>query len=110
MMESKFENNTEEFELEKIAGRKVLKLKSFYTHTFFYIVGVLFYIAKEYLGFGFNFFPLNYLNGLVMCIWSIAFFISVVDIFASFKIFGEEWEERKVKSILEKKNKKQKWE
>lgn len=41
-----------------------------------------------------------------MCIWTTAFLVSAVDIFASFKIFGEEWEERKVKSLLEKKTKK----
>ncbi|CAA9202628.1 hypothetical protein FLA105534_04176 [Flavobacterium bizetiae] len=45
-----------------------------------------------------------------MIIWTTAFLVSAVDLFDSFKIFGEEWEERKVKSILEKKEKTQKWE
>lgn len=50
------------------------------------------------------------MNGFVIAIWTVAFLVSAVDIFASSKIFDEEWEERKLKSILHKKTKKQKWE
>lgn len=45
-----------------------------------------------------------------MAVWTVFFLVSAIDIFASFIIFSEEWEERKVKSILEKRIKKQKWE
>ncbi|KQB39315.1 hypothetical protein RC62_996 [Flavobacterium aquidurense] len=45
-----------------------------------------------------------------MVIWTSVFLASAIDLFASYKIFGEEWEERKMKSILDKKEKKQKWE
>jgi len=109
-METKFENNQEENGLREIASRKVVKLKSFYTHAFIYAIGVLVYVLKEYFNVPLNFLPLRYLNGFVMAIWTTAFLVSAIDLFASFKIFGEEWEERKVKNILEKKNKKQKWE
>ena len=45
-----------------------------------------------------------------MIVWTTAFLVSAVEIFASFKIFEEEWEQRKLKSILEKNKKTQKWE
>lgn len=108
-METKFKEELE-IELNKIAQKKVMKLKSFYTHLVVYVLGVLLYVLKSYFNVPLNFFPLRYLNGLVMILWTTTFLVSVVDIFASFKIFGEEWEERKVKSILDKRNKKQKWE
>ncbi|SHM57718.1 2TM domain-containing protein [Flavobacterium chilense] len=109
-MENNFNNGLEEFELQKLASKKVVKLKAFYSHMFVYIIGVIFFILKEYFGVPFNFFPLKYINLFVMTIWTVFFLVSAIDIFASFRIFGEEWEERKVKSILEKKSKKTKWE
>ena len=48
-----------------------------------------------------------------MIIWSSVFLVSAIDLFASYTIFGEKWEARKVKSILgkyQKKEEKQKWE
>jgi len=109
-MENNFNNDPEEFELQKMANKKVVKLKAFYSHMFVYIIGVIFFILKEYFEVSFNFFPFQYLNLYVMGAWTVFFLVSAIDIFASFKIFGEEWEERKVKSIMEKKNKKTKWE
>jgi len=109
-METDFNNDPENNELRQIASRKVVKLKSFYIHAFFYSIGLILFTLKNYFGLPLNVFPVRYLNSLVMIVWSTAFLVSAVDIFASFKIFGEEWEERKLKSILEKKEKKQKWE
>ncbi|OXB24962.1 hypothetical protein B0A80_03535 [Flavobacterium tructae] len=109
-METNFNKEQEDFELQKMASKKVVKLKAFYTHVIFYSAGLILYILKDYFGLPLNIFPVQYLNGFVMCIWTTAFVVSAIDIFASFKIFGEEWEERKMKSILEKKEKKQKWE
>ncbi|WP_166922085.1 2TM domain-containing protein [Flavobacterium poyangense] len=109
-MESDFKNSTEEFELQKMASKKVVKLKAFYMHVFFYIIGILVFVSKDYLGAPLNFFPLKHINLFVMGIWTVFLAVSAIDLFASYKIFGEEWEERKVKSILEKKTKTQKWE
>lgn len=100
----------EQLELEKMARKKVVKLKSFYTHALFYVIGLIIYLLKEYAGIRFNFFPLRFINGFVMAIWTAVFLVSAVEIFASFKIFGVEWEERKMKSLLERRTKKQKWE
>ncbi len=93
-----------------MASRKVLKLKSFYSHSFVYVIGVIVYILKEYTEAPLNFFPIRYINGFVMCLWTTAFLISAVDLFASYQIFGDKWEERKVKSIMQKNKEKQKWE
>jgi len=109
-MREKNNKDTEAFELEKMATKKVVKLKAFYSHMFVYVIGVIFFILKEYFGVPFDFFPLKHINLFVMAVWTVFFLVSVIDVFASFKIFGEEWEERKVKSILEKRIKKQKWE
>ena len=109
-MENHLNNDQEEFELQKMANKKVVKLKAFYSHMFVYVIGVIFFILKEYFGVPFNFFPLKHINLFVMGVWTVFFVVSAIDVFASFKIFGEQWEERKIKSILEKKTKKQKWE
>jgi hypothetical protein len=109
-MERDFDNDPEKFDLRQIASRKVIKLRSFYIHAFIYSIGLILFTLKHYFGLPLNAFPIRYLNTFVMVIWSTAFLVSAVEIFASFKIFGEEWEERKLKSILEKKDKKQKWE
>jgi hypothetical protein len=105
IMETNFDRIQEKSELEKLATKKVLKLKAFYTHTFIYSIGIIFFIAKEYFGVPFNFLPLKYINGFVMCIWTTAYLFSAIEIFVSYAIFGEEWEQRKLKSILKKNRK-----
>jgi hypothetical protein len=100
-------NECQEKELVEIARRKVMKLKGFYMHTCIYIIGVIVFVLKEYFGVVFNFFPLKFINFFMMAIWSAAFFISVMDILIAYHFFGEKWEERKVKSIMEKESKNQ---
>ena len=109
-MEPIFNNDPQQEELHQIATKKVVKLKAFYSHAFIYVIGVIIYISKEYFGAPLNFFPIKYINFFVMCIWTTAFLISAIEIFATHKIFGDQWEERKIKSMIEKKTKKQKWE
>ena len=108
-METNSDIDRQKFDFQ-IASKKVIKLKSFYVHTFIYITGLIIFILKDYYGFPLNFFPFQYLNYIVMLIWSCVFIISAVDIFAYYKIFGEEWEQNKVKNILDKRKEKQKWE
>ena len=109
-MERDFDNDQEKFELRQIASRKIVKLRSFYIHAFFYTIGLILFTLKDYFGLPLNVFPVRYLNSVVMIVWTTAFLVSAVEIFASFKIFEEEWEQRKLKSILEKNKKTQKWE
>jgi len=109
-METNCNNDREKFELEAICSKKIIKLRSFYVHAFIYAIGVIVYVLKEYYGVPLNFFPIRYLNGVIMVIWTAVFLVSAIDLFASYKIFDEEWEERKMKSLLNKKRKTQKWE
>ncbi len=109
-METNCNNDSEKFEFQEIFSKKAVKLKSVYIHTFFYVIGLTIYLLKEYYGVSLNFFPVRYLNSVVMVIWTTVFLVSVIDLFASYKIFDEEWEERKMKSLLDKRVKKQKWE
>ncbi|MDR7210407.1 2TM domain-containing protein [Flavobacterium piscis] len=111
-MQTKLDNDQKELErkLHKLASKNVAKLKAFYSHAFIYIIGVIIYILKEYFGAPFNFFPIQYLNWFVMCIWTTVFLVSAVELFTYNNIFGKEWEKRKLKDILEKKTTTQKWE
>ncbi|WP_264534640.1 2TM domain-containing protein [Flavobacterium sp. N1736] len=108
-METNASNDREKFDIQ-IASKKVIKLKSFYIHTIVYIIGLVAYVLKNYYGFPLHFFPFNFLTGYILIIWTCVYVISALEILVSFKIFGKEWEERKLKNILDKKQKKQKWE
>ncbi|TDP02335.1 2TM domain-containing protein [Flavobacterium sp. 245] len=109
-METNCSNDREKFEFQQIFSKKAVKLKSLYVHAFIYAIGLIIYLLKECYGVSLNFFPAQYLNSVVMVIWTSVFLVSVIDLFASYKIFDEEWEEQKMKSLLDKKVKKQKWE
>ncbi|WP_276381555.1 2TM domain-containing protein [Flavobacterium sp. H4147] len=109
-METNSNNNPEEYELQQLASKKVVKLKSFYKHTFLYLIALALYLLKEYTELPLHFIPINFLNDVVIIIWSAVYVGSAIDMFVSFRIFGHEWEERKLRSLLEKKNKTQKWE
>ncbi|RUT69292.1 hypothetical protein D0817_16800 [Flavobacterium cupreum] len=108
-METNCNNDRQRFEFQQIFRKKAVKLRSFYMHSLMYASGLVVFLLKEYYGVPLNFFPLKYLNHVVMIIWTSVFLFSAIDLFLSFKVFGEEWEERKLKYILEKKQKKQKW-
>ena len=103
------QSNYKENQDFEMARKKVQKLKSFYIHFFIYLIGLTFFILKEYFEIGFNIFPLNQLNFFVMAIWTTAFLITLVDTVVSFVVFGKKWEDRKLESILNANNKTQKW-
>lgn len=103
-------DNFENEELKQLASKKVVKLKSFYKHTFLYAVAMILYFLKEYTELPLHALPLQFLNGVVVILWTAVYVGSAIDMFVSFKIFGQEWEEKKLRSLLEKKNKTQKWE
>ena len=113
IMETNCRKELGRFEFQEIFSKKIIKFRSFYIHAFIYAIGLTAFILKEYFGFPLHFFPFKYLNWVVMIIWSSVFLVSAIDLFASYTIFGEKWEARKVKSILgkyQKKEEKQKWE
>jgi len=108
-METNCINERRNYEFEHIFEKKEFKLKSVGVHALIYGIGLLGFILKEFYGIVFNFFPFKYLNFVVLVIWTSVFLYSVIDLFLSYKIFGDNWQERKAKSILEKKTKTQKW-
>lgn len=108
-METNCNNDRERFEFQQIFRKKAVQLRSFYMHAFMYAAGLVVFVVKEYYGVSLNFFPFQYLNHVVMIIWTSVFLFSAIDLFLSFKVFGVEWEERKLKRILEQRQKKQKW-
>jgi hypothetical protein len=99
----------QENELLELAKGTVKKLKEFYVYLFVYLIGVIVFVLKEYFGVPFTFFPLRHFNSSVMTIWSIAFFILAIDALITFRFFGKNWQERKIKSIMDKKSKTQIW-
>ncbi|MET3025503.1 2TM domain-containing protein [Flavobacterium sp. UW10123] len=109
-METDLNNDQEETILKDLATKKVIQLKYFYKHLFVYAIAMILFLLKEYTDLPLQFFPIRYLNWVVVIIWSAIVVGSAIDLFASYKIFGQEWEEQKLRSILEKKYKKQKWE
>ncbi|MDQ6531638.1 2TM domain-containing protein [Flavobacterium sp. LHD-85] len=109
-METDWNSDQEETILKDLATKKVIQLKSFYKHLFVYAIAMVLFLLKEYTNLPLQFFPIRYLNWVIVIIWSAVVVGSAIDLFASYKIFGQEWEERKLRSILEKKYKKQKWE
>lgn len=109
VMETNCNNDRERFEFQQIFRKKVVRLRSFYMHALLFGAALVVFVLKEYYGAPLHFFPLNFLNNVVMLIWSSVFVCSAIDLFVSFKILGNEWEERKLKKILEKRQKKQKW-
>lgn len=109
-METKFNTDLQEQELQEMASKKMLKLKSFYKSVFFYSIVLILYLLKEYTNLPLNFLPLSFLNDFFMILCTGVFVGTAIDAFISFKIFGEDWEQRKLRNILEKKTKKQKWE
>ncbi|WP_417940100.1 hypothetical protein [Flavobacterium sp. RS13.1] len=65
-METNSNNDPEEYELQQLASKKVLKLKSFYKHTFFYFIALTLYLLKEYTELPLHFSPINFLNDVLV--------------------------------------------
>jgi 2TM domain len=97
-------------ELEKLASKRVKKIKNFYIHAFIYASVLCVYILKNYYGFPFNFVPLEYINFFVMAIWTFIFVTDGIDLFLTEIVFGKKWESSKIKRMTEKENQKQTWE
>ncbi len=108
-MENIEEHNPEK-ELEKLAAKRVKKIKDFYIHAFIYVIGFSIYILKTYFGFPLNFIPLKYINGFVMIFWGFSFAAHAIGIFCTEILFGRKWENQKVKKMMEEEKEKNKWE
>ena len=94
-------SNPDDFALE-MARYRVHKMKRFYIHLFIYIVGVLLYVAKTYYGAPFNFWPIRHINCFFMWVWTFIIAVQGLKLFFREKVFGTDWEQRKIKEYLNK--------
>ncbi len=94
----------QENDLIEMAQKKVKKLKDFYIHLFFYTIGITVFVAKTYFGAPLNFFPIRYINGFVMSVWTFFMILQIFQLFFSEIIFGKKWEDRKIKEFMNREN------
>ena len=97
--------------LEQIVKERVHKLKQFYTHLFIYVIGVAVYVAKTYFDVPLNFWPIRFINEFVMGVWTFFLVMQAMQLYLTQKVFGNQWEQKRIQKIMEKeKTKQQKWE
>jgi len=96
--------------LETIAREKVQKIKNFYIHLFIYCIGVILYVLKTYCNVPINFFPIRFINAFFMWCWTFVIAVQGIRLFLGERFLGTQWEEEKVKQIMdEERIKKQNW-
>lgn len=96
--------------LEQIVKERVHKLKQFYTHLFIYGIGITVYVAKTFFGAPLNFWPIRFINEFVMGLWTFFLVMQALQLFVVHKVFGTDWEQKRIQKIIEKeKIKQQKW-
>ena len=91
------------------ALKRVKKLKGFYTHSIVYIfINILiFFLNVKNLEQGESYF--QYKNFMTAFFWGIGLLAHALSTFLPYFILGKDWEERKIKELMEK-EKANKWE
>ncbi|WP_034059783.1 2TM domain-containing protein [Lacinutrix jangbogonensis] len=84
------------------AKHRVKKIKGFYTHLLIFITINLFFVFLniENLEPGESYFQIH--NFLTLSLWGIGIIIHGLTVFLPSFILGSDWEERKIKKIMEK--------
>lgn len=84
------------------AAKKVKRIKGFYIHLMVYlIVNILIIIAKALsLDPGEKFWEWDLIN--LPVVWGIGLAAHGLSVFVQSRIFGHDWEERKIKEIIDK--------
>ncbi len=97
-------NNTNNIELE-IAKERVKKIKSFYGHLAAYVIVniVIIFINISDLKAGETYFQLK--NFSTAFFWGIGLMAHAGSVFVPNWIFGQNWEKRKMKELMDKYNK-----
>lgn len=88
------------------AVKKVNKLKNFYTHLIVYIViNIMIYIGKiQKMEANDSYFDLEFFK--LPIFWGIGLFFHAFSVFGMDFIFGKQWEEKKIKELMNKDNQK----
>ncbi len=97
-------NNTinEETDAYNMAYKKVKKLKGFYTHLMVYILVNIFiyFLNVKNLKPGESYFQWE--NFMTLFFWGIGLIAHGLSVFMPYFVFGKNWEERKIKELMEK--------
>lgn len=88
----------------EIAKKRVKNLKNYYIHLFVFSIGVIIFIAKNYIGFTLNIFPIKYINFDFMLVWALILGAETVSLLVNENIFGSKWEQRKIEKIIDLEN------
>lgn len=93
----------------EIARKRVKKIKGFYTHLAAYICvnGFIVFINIQSLRGGESYFQFK--NFTTAFFWGIGLIAHGLSVFGTDVVFGKDWEERKIKELMEK-DKRNKWE
>ncbi len=107
-LNNSFSANLEEIRYQE-AARKVKRIKGFYTHTLVYVmVNIMIIIINiQNLGEGESYFQFQ--NFFTAFFWGIGLVAHGLSVFLPGMILGNNWEERKIKELMEK-EKNNKWE
>jgi hypothetical protein len=86
----------------EVAVKRVKELKGFYTHTLIYIVinTMIIIINMQNLEPGESYFQFR--NFLTAFFWGIGLLAHAMGTFIPYFILGKDWEERKIKELMEK--------
>ena len=101
--------NKDQIQYEE-AVKKVKKLKGFYTHAIVYVVIniMVFIVNTQNLAPGESYFQFK--NFLTAFFWGIGLLAHAMGTFIPYFILGKDWEEPKIKQLMEQERKGNKWE
>jgi uncharacterized integral membrane protein len=101
--------NSDQIRYEE-AVKKVKKLKGFYTHALVYVVINIMVIIANIQNYetGESFFQFK--TFMTAFFWGIGLLAHAMGTFIPYFILGKDWEERKIKQLMEQERKGNKWE
>jgi hypothetical protein len=84
------------------AVKRVKRIKGFYTHAFVYVIINLIFVVINYqnLGEGESYFQWH--NFITAFFWGIGLLAHGLSVFLPRMILGSDWEERKIRELMEK--------
>jgi 2TM domain-containing protein len=94
-------SNYQQAELERIARKRVRKIRRFFSHLIIYLIGVTVYVLREYFDAPFRFPPLDYINHFFMLIWTFIIAAQGLKVFMKEVVLGKEWEKRQMQKIID---------
>lgn len=103
-------SNKDEKQLFENAKKKVKRVKFFYLHLAFYIIGIALMLYNFYIMEGPYTSIITGLNISTIVLWSIFISIHAWNVFKGKLLFKKSWEDRKIEEYLGDKEEQQRWE